>query len=298
MPAAWSKAGSARVTRGGAVAYVSFEGKIILMPGWKHSTVRSIVVTKSDGAVEVITRDSSQPGDRANLLGLLEQVGEGSDASVVPSPPVSRVAPFPRAVAPPYRGPPRPPRWPPPPLSSPSGAVGSASGSAPHFVSAAGGLGGFGRRRKRRALAVEVCPQGLPQSVYDHHWEDTHGRGRDAALSGDFSYVLRAAAEAGCAKCVFAILSANPGSAEELVSSEGAGGWDAAAWAEWGVKQALKAGDTERAGMCRDLQDHLERMRVEGVHAVLGEFESETTDQARSMMPRNSFLSRAWLPLF
>ena len=321
------------------VAYVSFQGKIMLMPGWMKSTVRSIVVTKADGAVELISRESTQPGDEANLLGLLDQVDEGSDASVVPSPPASRLAPFPREVAPrppgwppsgsspsvapdvgegsPVSRGPRPPGcpppgafpavapdvgegspvlWgprppgrpppPPPPLSSPSvasdveegslGVPGSSSGAAPRLESAAGCVGG--RRRKRRARRVDVCPSGLPRSVCDHHWKDLHGRGQDAALAGDFSYVARAAAEAGCRKCVFDTLNADPGRAEEMVFSEGTGGWDAAAWADWGVVQAIKAGDIERARMRRALQDHLERMRYDGVFAVLGEFESEYLD--------------------
>ena len=39
--------------------------------------------------------------------------------------------------------------------------------------------------------------------------------------------------------------------------------------------QAIIAGDIERSRMCRGLQDHLERMRYDGVFAVLGEFEPE-----------------------
>ena len=147
------------------VAYVSFQGKIMLMPGWKKSTVRSIVVTKADGAVEVISRESTQPGDGANLLGMLDQVDEGSDASVVPSPPASRLVHLPPEVAPraqvlqhpgPARRPgcppprvfpscapdvregslvlsgPRPSRWPPPsppPFSSSLGASDAEDGS-------------------------------------------------------------------------------------------------------------------------------------------------------------------------
>ena len=153
------------------------------------------------------------------------------------------------------------------------GAPGSSSGAAPHLESAAGRVGG--RRRKRCARTVDVCPAGLPRSVYDHHWKDVHGRGQDAALTGDFSYVVRVAAEAGCQKCLFDILNADRDRAEEMVFSEGTGGWDAAEWAAWGKTQALKAGDIERARMCEDLQDHLERMRAEGVFAVLGEFDSD-----------------------
>ena len=60
-----------------------------------------------------------------------------------------------------------------------------------------------------------------------------------------------------------------------MVFSQGSGGWDAIAWADWGKTQALKAGDIERARMCEDLEDHLERMRAEGVFVVLGEFDSD-----------------------
>ena len=159
------------------------------------------------------------------------------------------------------------------------GAPGSSSGAAPHLESAVGCVGS--RRRKRRAHTVDVRPSGLPRSVCDHHWKDTHGRGQDAALAGDFSYVLRVAAEAGCHKCVFDILHADPGRAEEMVFSQGSGGWDAAAWADWGVGQAIIAGDIERSRMRRVLQDHLERMRCDGVFAVLGEFEPEYLDSNR-----------------
>ena len=153
------------------------------------------------------------------------------------------------------------------------GAPGSSSGAAPHLESAAGRVGG--RRRKRRARTVDVCPAGLPRSVCDHHWKDVHGRGQDAALTGDFSYVVRAAAEAGCQKCVFDTLNAHRERAEEMVFSEGAGGWDAAAWAGWGTKQALKSGDFARARMCEALQENLERMRDEGVFVVLRECDSD-----------------------
>ena len=292
------------------VAYVSLEGKIMLMPGWLKSTVRSIVVTKGDGSVEVISRESTQPGVGANLVGVGDEVDEGSEASVVPSPSASRLEHSasevaPRAyvlqhpgsarrpgwrrlvVAPPCapdvgKGPavfsgPRPARCsgpPPPPLSS----LSVASDLEERSLGVPGSSSGGGRRRKRRARTVDVCPAGLPRSVYDHRWKDAHGRGQDAALTGDFSYVLRVAAEAGCQKCVFETLNAHPGRAEEMVFSQGSGGWDAIAWADWGKTQALKAGDTERAHMCEVLQDHLERMRVDGVFAVLGEFESEYLD--------------------
>ena len=89
---AWSKTGSKCPGGGGVVAYVSFQGKIMLMPGWMKSAVRSIVVTKADGAVEVISRESTQPGVGANLLGVCDEADEGSDARVVPSPVASSLA--------------------------------------------------------------------------------------------------------------------------------------------------------------------------------------------------------------
>ena len=114
--------------------------------------------------------------------------------------------------------------------------------------------------------------------MYEHHWQDTHARGRDAALGGDFTYVMHVAAEAGCVKCVNDLLRANAGCADELVRNGGTSGWCAAAWAEWGVKQAVKEGDFERAALCRGLHDHLERMKVEGVQAVLDMVECEGND--------------------
>ena len=73
----------------------------------------------------------------------------------------------------------------------------------------------------------------------------------------------------------FDILNARRDRAEEMVFSEGTSGWDAAEWAAWGKTQALKAGDIERARMCEDLEENLERMRDKGVFVVLGECDSD-----------------------
>ena len=264
---------------GGAVAYVSSGGKIILMPGWMRSTVSSIVVAKTDGDVEVIRRGTTESGHRANLLGFLEEGEEGAGSSVVP-PPVSRPGPCPREVASARPGPCGPPLW--ASLSSRSGAADVAGGSSGARGSSSGAshpvLGSEGKGRKRRGSGVDPCPDGLPLSVCEHHWKDVHGRGRAAAAGGDFCCVLHAAAEAGCAKCVYDLLYADLGRADVLVASQGSSGWDAAAWAEWGAKKADTAGDAERAELCRGLQVHFERMKEEGVRDVLAEVEAELSE--------------------
>ena len=114
-----NKIGSARPDGESVVAYVSFQGKIMLMPGWKKSAVRSIVVTKADGAVEVVSRECTQPGVGANLLGVCGEDDEGSDARVVPSPVASSLGhalpeAAPRSEVSPVSWGPRPPGCPPP----------------------------------------------------------------------------------------------------------------------------------------------------------------------------------------
>ena len=305
------------------VAYVSLEGKIMLMPGWLKSTVRSIAVTKADGSVESLSRESTQPGVGANLVGVGGEVDEGSEASVVPSPSASRLEHSASEVAPRAQvlqdpGSARRPGWRRlvvPSSCAPGVGKGPAVFSGPRrggssgpplrrcrlcpldveerSLGVPGSSSGGGRRRKRRARGVGMCPEGLPRSVYEHHWKDVHGRGQHAALRGDFSYVLRTAAEAGCRKCVFDILNAHPERAQEMVLSEGTSGWDAAEYASWGKKQALIAGDIEHARTCEVLQDHLERMRIDGVFAFFASeyfsenlgFKSEDDDVGEDALP-------------
>ena len=277
---------------GGAVAYVSFEGKIMAMPGWRHSTVRSIVVTKADGDVEVMSRDCSTAGERANFL------VEALDADVTPLLPhdLAAVAPststsrpgasmLPRPKSGPERGgasgAARWVVWPGRPGSPGSpGASWSASGAEPPPPPVeppppdpeppAGGRGG--RRQKR--LKVHACPPGLPYRVYEHHFSEMHRRGQDAALAGDFSGLLRHAAEGGCRECVLALLRLDPHS-EEMLRNTGRSGWDAAGWAKWGFEQASKEGNDDLANRCSYLWGIMERMKREVLAAVLGELDYE-----------------------
>ena len=292
---------------GGAIAYVSFQGKIMAMPGWLHSSVRSIIVTKADGNVELLSRDCSTAGERANFLVEALELDVSPGATVVPSSatsPTSRpgVSMLPRSKA----GPGTPPLPLPQPnvLTKSGGVRGSASGAVrggvvwgpPGLVGASGSAGGVqpppppveppppapeppaggGRRRKKR-LKVHECPPGLPYRVYEHHFEKMHRRGQDAALAGDFSGLLRCAAEEGCRECVFGLLRVDP-SSEEMLRNKGRGGWDAAEWAQWGSQQALKVDNDDVANACSYLHGVLDRMKHEGLAVVLGELDYEAEE--------------------
>ena len=124
---------------------------------------------------------------------------------------------------------------------------------------------------------MHACPRGLPPQVYEHHWEGVHDRGQAAALAGDYSPILRVAAEAGCQDCVLALLRLDP-TDEGMLRNTGRGGWDAAGWADWGATQAAKAGDQDRFKECTKLEDLLERMKSEGLQAVLGEIDYERSE--------------------
>ena len=258
-------------------AHVSSEGKIMAMPGWFGSRVKKIVVTTMDGHREVMRRDGCSSHSvlmegRGNLLrrlkagpGTERSAGGGGSASGGGRRETFTGGPGGLGASGSAGGaePPPPPReeppwpFPPPPLPA---------------------AGGGARKRKKRLNAHE-CPEGLPVSVYRHHFDKMHRHGQDQAKKGDFSGLLRSAAEAGCRKCVFALLRLDSG--EEMLKNTGKGGWDAAEWAKCGMEQAEKADKHDLAVECSYLWGVLERMKDEGVAAVwnLIHYEAEEFSQ-------------------
>ena len=91
------------------------------------------------------------------------------------------------------------------------------------------------------------APPGVPRDVYLHHWREVHARGQKAAMDGDVGYFLRACAYAGCVPCFLELLRGKGSEGDRLIQSWGANGYDADDWADWGQKEAVKAGNRERA---------------------------------------------------
>ena len=146
---------------GGTVAYVLFSGKILSMPGWMQSNVRSIVVTKEDGNVEIMSRDCSTAGSRGNLLADVCAAEVPREASPRPSAPV--MCPRPKFGPVTYG-----------PVAAAENASGAAclefrpdtQGSLPPPPPPPEAEGGGKSRRRKKSRAVHVCPRGLPPRVY------------------------------------------------------------------------------------------------------------------------------------
>ena len=225
---------------------------ILAMPGWQSGNVSSVVVTRVDGTVEVL-------GGNSRSSFLEDLLGEPDAPKREPVPPSA--TPGPPGLAP-------PPAPPPPEGAPPASSTGlPAAGSGK-------------KRRKRRAVAVSEAPPGVPQAVFEHHWEHVHQRGQQAAVEGDVSYVLRQCAEAGCHQCMLLLLQAHLADGEDLIRRTGTGGYDCSAWAEWGAEQARKVKDWTREIGCKTVQSVLDRMKEDSVAAVVGEWEYEDSEDS------------------
>ena len=234
------------------------------MPGWQRGEVRSGVVMRVDGIVEILGGRSRPSSSLEDLLG--EPDSPKRELASPKRELVSPIAPMSSGLAPPpgLELPPVPP--------FPSGFALSTSGEA--------AAGSGGKRRKRRGLAGLQAPPGVPLAVFEHHWEHLHQRGQEAAVAGDVSVFLHHCAETGCSRCMFSLLRANLPDCEELIHRTCSSGYDCYAWAGWGVRQALKVADYSRVDACCAVERHLQRMMMHSVSAVVGEWVDTDLEEA------------------
>ena len=253
--------GGAVGSDGEIVAYVRRDGRILSMPGWRSGEVRSIVVVRVDGIVEILGGHSRPGSTLEDLLGepdppkrepdLPKRESDSPGSPCFAAPPgleLPPVPPFPVGFA----------------LST-SGLEAAGSG---------------GKRRKRRVLAGLQAPPGVPRAVFAHHWEHVPPRGQEAAVAGDVMYILHHCAETGCSRCMFSLLKANLPDCEDLIHRTCSSGYDCYAWAGWGVRQALKVADYSRVDACSAVERHLQSMMYSSVSAVVREWADADSEEA------------------